>query len=64
MRKGDLVRFHGGLLSTAPMALVLDCSSSCRAANYEKLRVLWVNGPRAGKQNWEPAYNMERVITK
>ena len=64
MRKGDLVRVHGGLLSTAPIALVLDSRGASRVENYEKLRVLWVNGPRTGEQNWEPAHTMERVITK
>jgi len=64
MRKGDLVRVHGGLLSTAPIALVLDSRGTSRVENYEKLRVLWVNGPRVGKQNWEPAYNLERVLAK
>ena len=64
MRKGDLVRVHGGLLSTAPIALVLDHRAACRILRYEQLRVLWVNGPRTGEQNWEPAHTMERVIAK
>ena len=62
MRIGDLVRVHGGLISTAPIALVLGHRVTSRVENYEKLRVLWVSGPRAGKQNWEPAHKMEKVI--
>ena len=62
MEVGDLVRHHGGLLSTAPIGLVLHIWT--RSDSYDRLLVLWSTGYRRGNKNWEPAYRMEKVLAK
>ena len=64
MRIGDLVRFHGGILSTAPIAVVIGWKPADRVSNYEKLKVLWQSGTQYGKAGWMPAHTLEKVIEK
>ena len=68
MRIGDLVRFHGAMLSTGPVALVVDwrpgAMPSDLGSSYEKLKVIWQNGIQYGKAHWLPAYTLEKVIEK
>ena len=64
MRVGDLVRFHGGGLSTAPIAIVIDWSPANRVSSYERLKVVWQSGTQYGKAGWMPAYTLEKVIEK
>ena len=62
MKVGDLVRFHGGILSTAPIAFVIDWKPADCIENFEKLKILWVNGTQCGKVGWMPAHTLERVL--
>ena len=64
MKQGDLVRFHGAMLSTGPVALVVDWGPCDRFSNYEKLKVIWQNGIQYGKAHWLPAYTLEKVIER
>ena len=64
MRIGDLVRFHGGILSTAPTAIVIDWKPATPANNFEQLKVLWQSGNQYSKLGWMPAHTLEKVIEK
>lgn len=63
MKIGDLVRVHGGLHSTAPIALVIDHIPINHVVKYERFIIIWLSGPRLGKKNLEPAHTLEKVLS-
>jgi hypothetical protein len=62
VKVGDLVRFHGGILSTAPIAIVIGWKPATRIENFEQLKIVWTNGPQCGKAGWMPAHTLEKVL--
>ncbi len=59
MKKGDLVRRAGGLLSTAPLGVVLRHKGPSRIENFHKFLVYWHYN---NTQQWETHHSLERVI--